>query len=297
MPFLLDFKHKPSKHCIQSLKSNLYNFFSNSTPGNSIPNFQPHPPPRPARGPPHPPTPPPRPSLRAGRRCAAQRRTPPPSRDGVAPPGGRRTRADRAPLAGRHRAARRERRGGGRGSMEGRRPRGGRRREEIRHGEDSWCGEGARREGEEAMARRRLPATACCSPARAVMPSSSGGGGPRGPSPPRRASASPCPPPRASVSPWSSCASVSPWSLDLDAQARGRREPTWAGGRGPVPRGVAGACLARAPPPGWLGMWRAAGDGRGGGAGESIEQRRKEPAEKMRRGQRWGKEKKYFIHV
>ena len=38
-------------------------------------------------------------------------------------------------------------------------------------------------------------------------------------------------------------------------------------------------------------MWRAAGDGRGGRAGESIEQRRKEPVEKMRRGQRWGKEK------
>ena len=141
------------------------------------------------------------------------------------------------------------------------------------------------------MACRRLPAAACCSPARAAMPSSSGGGGPRGPSPPRRASASPCPPPRASVSPWSPRASVSPWSLDLDAQAGGRREPTWAAGRGPVPRVVAGACLAGAPPPGWLGMWRAAGDGRGGGAGESIEQRRKEPVDKMRRGQCWGKEK------
>ena len=44
MPFPLDFKHKPSKHCIQSLKSNLYNFFSDSTPRNSIPNSQPYPP-------------------------------------------------------------------------------------------------------------------------------------------------------------------------------------------------------------------------------------------------------------
>ncbi|XP_039811901.1 TMF-regulated nuclear protein 1-like [Panicum virgatum] len=122
-------------------------------PWNSIPNFQPNPPPRPARGPPHPHTLPPRPSPPRGtasrrQEGAARGRTELPSRDGVAPPGGQ----DKEAVEGAWRGGGREEAGGGRRSGAAR---------------TAGAVRGHGEKGEEAMACRRLPVAACCSPARA----------------------------------------------------------------------------------------------------------------------------------